>query len=89
MYKRIKIILGHNTNKFIWSLNNKIIMSIKGLELKKGDQIEYDSLRILKNGESIVRYTNSELPTFESGYNNFVLNQTIKRIEFDMRFYSK
>ncbi|HEI7438268.1 TPA: phage tail family protein [Staphylococcus aureus] len=89
MYKKVKIIIGTSTNAFDWSLNNRQTMSIKDIDLDAGDVLVYDGLNITKNNESIVEKTNIELPAFYPGFNNFLFNQTVKRVEFDMRFYKK
>ena len=89
MYNKVKIVIGKPTTEFSWSLSKGSVMTIKDIKLVPGDVIQYNGTEITKNGLSIVRYTNIEMPEFYPGYNKFSLNQSVKRIEFDMRFYSK
>ena len=89
MYNKVKIVIGKPTTEFSWSLSKGSVMTIKDIKLVPGDVIQYNGTEITKNGLSIVRYTNIEMPEFYTGYNKFSLNQSVKRIEFDMRFYSK
>ena len=89
MYKKVTIVVGQPTSKFEWSLSANKVMTIKNVQLKPGDVIVYRDLSITRNGISIVDKSNIELPKFIPGFNHFSFNQTVKRVEFDMRFYKK
>ncbi|ELJ9238191.1 phage tail family protein [Staphylococcus pseudintermedius] len=89
MYKKVRIIIGKATNDFQWSLSGSDLMRVSGVEFKSGDVLEYDGLRITKNGRSVVNESNIALPVFLPGFNEFRFNQNVKKAEFDMRFYSK
>ena len=89
MYKVVRIIIGQNTNNFSWTLGTGNVMTLKGLNLKSGDVIVYDGLKIMKNSQSVVKYSNIEMPALNPGFNKFQFNQKIKKVEFDVKFYSK
>ncbi len=46
--KKITIILGEDTELFVWNLTHAEIMKIEGIKLKAGDRIVYDSFRVYK-----------------------------------------
>ena len=50
MYKKITIILGEDTESFVWNLTHAEIMKIEGIKLKAGDKIVYDSSEFIKRG---------------------------------------
>ncbi|HHD0900715.1 TPA: phage tail family protein, partial [Staphylococcus aureus] len=77
------------TNDFQWSLSGSDLMRVNGIDFKPGDVLEYNGLKIVKNGRSVVNESNLSLPVFLPGFNEFRFNQNVKKVEFDMRFYSK
>ncbi|CPN85096.1 phi 11 orf43 [Staphylococcus aureus] len=64
-------------------------MTIEGIQLNPGDLIVYEGNMITKNGIPIIEYVNLELPKFKYGFNKFQFNQTVRKVEFDTRFYFK
>ncbi|HGZ4247506.1 TPA: phage tail family protein [Staphylococcus aureus] len=89
MYKKITIILGEDTESFVWNLTHAEIMKIEGIKLKAGDKIVYDSFRVYKNGVEISTETNIAQPKFKYGANKFEFNQTVQKVQFDLKFYYK
>lgn len=85
----ITIVLGADTKKFSWNLEHSEVMTIEGLNLKAGDVIKFNGLQTYRNGVSIDDYTRMSQPFFEHGYNYFTINQTVRKITFDMKFYYK
>lgn len=89
MYSVVSIIIGQKTKQFAWSLSAANSMTIEGIQLNPGDLIVYNGIMITKNGLPIIEYVNLEFPKFEPGFNQFQINQRVKHIEFDMKFYDK
>ena len=79
MYKKITIILGEDTESFVWNLTHAEIMKIEGIKLKAGDKIVYDSFRVYKNGVEISTETNIAQPKFKYGANNLSLIKQSKK----------
>lgn len=89
MYSVVSIIIGEKTKNFAWSLTDSNSMTIEGVQLNPGDLIVYNGTMITKNGLPIVEYVNLEFPKFKPGFNQFQINQRVRHIEFDMKFYDK
>lgn len=89
MYKRITIIIGEETEDFVWNLTHAETLKITGIKLKPGDKILYDGIRVYKNGDEISDKTNVAIPKFKYGYNDFEFNQVVQMVQFDMKFYFK
>ena len=49
MYKKVTIILGEDTENFEFTMSYSDIMTIRNIKNKKGDKIQYDVLKTLKN----------------------------------------
>ncbi|AWQ69612.1 phage tail family protein [Staphylococcus aureus] len=78
--------LGEDTESFVWNLTHAEIMKIEGIKLKAGDRIVYDSFRVYKNGVEISTETNIAQPKFKYGANKFEFNQTVQKVQFDLKF---
>lgn len=89
LYKKVTIILGEDTKLFRWNMSYSNLMTIEGIELKKGDKIEYDGVHTYRNGILINDECNVEQPKFRYGWNNFEFSQVVKSIIFDIKFYYK
>lgn len=89
MYSVVSIVIGKKTSKFAWSLSKSNSMTIEGIQLNPGDLIVYNGTMITKNGVPIIENVNLEFPKFSYGFNKFQINQTVRKIEFDMKFYGK
>lgn len=85
----VTITLSSDTKKFSWNLQHSEVMTIEGLNLKAGDIIKFDGLQTFRNGVSIDDYTRMSQPFFKHGYNFFTINQPVRKIVFDMKFYYK
>lgn len=89
LYKKVTIILGENTKDFQWNMTESDLMTIRGINLKKGDKIVYDGVQTYRNGTPINNESSLAQPKFRSGWNNFEFNQVVKSIVFDLKFYYK
>lgn len=85
----VTIVLGKDTKKFSWNLEHSEVMTIEGLNLKAGDVIKFDGLQTFRNGVSIDDYTRMSQPFFDYGFNRFTIDQKVRKITFDMKFYYK
>ncbi|REI04073.1 phage tail family protein [Staphylococcus felis] len=83
----VEITLGEDTKDFSWFMTGSSTMRIKGANLKAGDIIKYDGLRVFRNGVVILNYSNKENPVIVPGFNNFEFNQQVRKVVFDHKFY--
>ncbi|MGW7931881.1 phage tail domain-containing protein [Staphylococcus xylosus] len=88
-YKKITIVIGEETNRFVWNLTHSEQMVISDVKMKPGDIIIYDGFRVFKNKIEISTKTNISQPKFEYGNNHFEINQVVEKIIFDIKFYFK
>lgn len=89
LYQKVTIVIGEETKSFAWNLSYSELMTIKDVTLHPGDLIVYDGIRVFRNGVDISDKTNIANPKFRFGYNNFEINQIVRKIQFDMKFYYK
>ncbi|RIM12787.1 phage tail protein [Staphylococcus chromogenes] len=89
MHSIVTIVIGEATKEFIWSLSKSELMKIEGIQLTEGDVIKYDGIQTYKNDNPINEYTTLARPVYSPGKNDFTINQTVKSIEFDLKFYYK
>lgn len=89
MYSVVSIVIGEQTENFVWSLSASKKMTITDIRLNPNDLIVYNGTMITRNGIPIIENVNLQLPKFNHGFNDFKINQTVKMIQFDMRFYDK
>ncbi|UXV48980.1 phage tail family protein (plasmid) [Staphylococcus aureus] len=89
MYSTVTIVIGEPTKNFKWNLSNSELMKIEGIQLTEGDVIKYDGVQTYKNDNPINEYTSLARPVYTPGKNEFTINQKVKSIKFDMKFYYK
>lgn len=91
LFRKVTIVLGADvasTDSFEFTCGVlSDVMTIKGIELKKGDTIVYDGVQTYKNGTPINNEASNAQPKFAPGWNDFEFNQQVKSVTFDMKFY--
>ncbi|UXU67482.1 phage tail family protein [Staphylococcus agnetis] len=91
----VEITLGKDVSKsdnkgFTFYMTHSNMIQIKGLELKKGDVIKLDGLHTYRNNLRIDDYNQTlEQPVLHPGLNHFTLNQTVKKIVFKHKIYTR
>ena len=83
----VEIVIGSDTKEFSWTMQHSEIMKIEGVQLNEGDVVKYDGLQTFKNNIPINEFTSLAQPIYEPGANTFEINQNVKKIKFNTRFY--
>ena len=93
LYKKVTLVLGENIKakeKFYFTCGVlSDVMTIKGIDLKKGDVIVYDGVQTFRNGVPINNEASNAQPKFKPGWNDFRFSHLVKTAKFDMKFYYK
>ncbi|WP_194750308.1 phage tail family protein [Staphylococcus chromogenes] len=91
----VEITLGKNVSKsddkgFTFYMSESNMIQIKGLELKAGDVIKLDGLHTYRNNLRIDNYNRTlEQPVLVPGWNHFKMNQTVQKIVFKHKIYTR
>lgn len=83
----ITMVLGSSTKALTWHTSNSKQIRIEDVSMKEGDVVKYDGIQVFLNNIPINEKWNLERPVFNFGYNEFVFSQTLKKIEFKLKYY--